>query len=190
MFKMFTDFNRKVFQSRENLVTRSSDSLKSFQTPPSGSTLLSGEHTMFSWCEKGMRLNIFDAGNKLIYSCNVANINSTILQPDMAGLKPGEVYSWRIDNGKEGSYTIKVLNKTLSTEVTEELKTIDTVKPDEKIQKKVSYLAFLNDFFPEKYDLRWLIWQVAFAEGFNRLTAEEKKYILFLIGKNPPELCN
>ena len=84
------------------------------------------------------------------------------LKAEEIGIKPGETYSWKIEGLESGiSPVIRLLSSENINQIKNDFKVIDgeSKNEEEKRLRKIAYLQFMSDMYPEEIDLYWLSFQ-------------------------------
>lgn len=134
------------------------------QIPKPGfyATLLSGQPATFAWQRPAKTLTVFTSSGKMIYQKELNGQTSIDLSPEEIGLRPGSVYTWKVDSSN-WNYKVALLDELTSKKVRDDLAAFDTEvgSSQEKQLKKVSYLQLVSDIYGNKADLYWLSYQLA-----------------------------
>lgn len=128
--------------------------------PGNKATLFPDQATTFA-CESdgGMYLVFKDSKDREIFKKKLGDDPFVRLTPEEIGMRPDEVYTWKISGSRTNSqFTVRLLPMGVVHQVKADLTKIEKEamgKVDESIQKAL-YLQFMSDAYPEEIDIYWL----------------------------------
>lgn len=125
-------------------------------SPCTDSTLLMNETAYFAWGIDGKNFVIKDAKGKTVFEQAVGDDKELKILPSKLNLKPGQQYSWGLDNNMR--YTFTILPEKLEQELLTYLAEFDAenISAEERTIKKAGYIQALSETYPEQFDLYWL----------------------------------
>ena len=112
----------------------------------------------FSWnVAKAKTIQFFDSKGEKIYERDVSKTNSIELSPESIGMRPSEVYSWKIEgaNFPKRQNKLRLVKNELSMKIDRDLRDIGRMAGDVNLLK-ASYLQSISDENPKEVDLYWL----------------------------------
>jgi len=132
--------------------------------PGDKATLLPGQETTFACESDGGRYLVFkDSKDREIFKKKLGEDPVVRLNPEEIGMRPDEVYTWKISGSRTNSqFTVRLLPMAVVHQVKADLMKIEKEamgKVDELIQKAL-YLQFMSDAYPKEIDMYWLSYTV------------------------------
>lgn len=180
---LYNDFMRSVEQVTRNVSRGAPNEKKLMPQPGFDVTLLSGQKVNFSWyAPNNKTLSITNDKGKKIFQKDINGLTSIEIDINELKLQAGKQYFWSVDNSLQNC-KITMLDKESEKEILSTLAAIDSenISENERLFKKITYVQFISDTYPERFDLYWLSAQWLF--DIKPTTKDEKFYQEFLLDK-------